>query len=174
MSQLRNIALTVQELEDGEFYWVLMEATDYSIADALPYLPIEKVTTESLSVLPGMEAAVEGNAQKIAEAAEKGYFTEEFDWRAPMDTGQKWIDGMDSLDMEQVASQITVPVLLINGSKDDVVPPANAEDLHSWIPSSQLLLIDGADHTFNIFSGDMTAFNNLTAATATFFADNLK
>jgi len=25
-----------------------------------------------LSVLPGMEAAVEGNAQKIAEAAEKG------------------------------------------------------------------------------------------------------
>lgn len=38
----------------------------------LPYLPIEKVTTESLSVLPSMEAAVEGNAQKIAEAAEKG------------------------------------------------------------------------------------------------------
>jgi hypothetical protein len=44
MSQLRNIALTVQELEDGEFYWVLMEATDYSIADALPYLPIDAAT----------------------------------------------------------------------------------------------------------------------------------
>jgi len=38
----------------------------------LPYLPIEKVTTESLSVLPTMEIAVEGNAQKLAEAAEKG------------------------------------------------------------------------------------------------------
>lgn len=38
----------------------------------LPYLPIEKVTTDSLSVLPSMEVAVEGNAQKIAEAAEKG------------------------------------------------------------------------------------------------------
>lgn len=38
----------------------------------LPYLPIEKVTTASLSVLPSMEVAVEGNAQKIAEAAEKG------------------------------------------------------------------------------------------------------
>lgn len=38
----------------------------------LPYLPLEKVTTESLSVLPSMEVAVEGNAQKIAEAAEKG------------------------------------------------------------------------------------------------------
>lgn len=38
----------------------------------LPYLPIEKVTTESLSVLPSMEVAVEGNATKLAEAAEKG------------------------------------------------------------------------------------------------------
>jgi hypothetical protein len=37
----------------------------------LPYLPIEKVTTESLSVLPSMEIAVEGNALKLAEAAEK-------------------------------------------------------------------------------------------------------
>lgn len=38
----------------------------------LPYLPLEKVTTESLSVLPAMEVAVEGNAIKLAEAAEKG------------------------------------------------------------------------------------------------------
>lgn len=38
----------------------------------LPYLPLEKVTTESLSVLPAMEVAVEGNAQKLADAAEKG------------------------------------------------------------------------------------------------------
>jgi hypothetical protein len=38
----------------------------------LPYLPLEKVTTESLSVLPSMEIAVEGSAMKIAEAAEKG------------------------------------------------------------------------------------------------------
>ena len=41
MSQLRNIALTVQELEQGEFYWVLLEATDYVMEEALPYLPIE-------------------------------------------------------------------------------------------------------------------------------------
>lgn len=41
MSQLRNIALTVHELEEGEFYWVLMEGTDYAMEDALPYLPLE-------------------------------------------------------------------------------------------------------------------------------------
>lgn len=38
----------------------------------LPYLPLEKVTTESLSVLPSMEVAVEGSAMKIAAAVEKG------------------------------------------------------------------------------------------------------
>jgi hypothetical protein len=41
MSQLRNIALTVHELEQGEFYWVLMEAVDCTMEEALPYLPIE-------------------------------------------------------------------------------------------------------------------------------------
>lgn len=41
MPKLRNIALTVQELEDGEFYWVLMEATDDVMEEALPYLPLE-------------------------------------------------------------------------------------------------------------------------------------
>ena len=41
MSQLRNIALTVHELEEGEFYWVLMEATESGMEETLPYLPIE-------------------------------------------------------------------------------------------------------------------------------------
>ncbi len=41
MSHLRNIALTVHELEDGEYYWVLMEGAEYAIEDILPYLPIE-------------------------------------------------------------------------------------------------------------------------------------
>ena len=38
----------------------------------LPYLPLEMVTNQALSVLPAMEEAVEGGARKLAEAAEKG------------------------------------------------------------------------------------------------------
>ena len=37
MRQLRNIALTVQELEHGEFHWVLMEGSDATMEEALPY-----------------------------------------------------------------------------------------------------------------------------------------
>jgi len=38
----------------------------------LPYLPLEKVSTKELSVLPAMEEAVEGGARQLAVAAEKG------------------------------------------------------------------------------------------------------
>lgn len=59
MSQLRNIALTVQELEEGEFYWVLMEAADYETDDdALPYLPIEAATDPYVSYSNALVAGV--------------------------------------------------------------------------------------------------------------------
>lgn len=38
----------------------------------LPYMPLDKVNTQDLSVLPAMEEAVEGGSIRIAEAAEKG------------------------------------------------------------------------------------------------------
>lgn len=38
----------------------------------LPYLPLDKVSNEGLSVLPAMEAAVEGGARALADAAERG------------------------------------------------------------------------------------------------------
>jgi hypothetical protein len=60
MSHLRNIALTVQELEEGEFYWVLMEATENGMEDAFPYLPIEAASdpqaTYSSALVSGVAA----------------------------------------------------------------------------------------------------------------------
>lgn len=38
----------------------------------LPYFPLDKVNTNDLSVLPVMNEIVEGNALKLAEAADKG------------------------------------------------------------------------------------------------------
>lgn len=38
----------------------------------LPYLPLDKITTETLAVLPAMNAAVEGSATQLAQAAEQG------------------------------------------------------------------------------------------------------
>ncbi len=38
----------------------------------LPYMPLSMVNNQDLSVLPGMEEAVEGGSIRLAEAAEKG------------------------------------------------------------------------------------------------------
>ncbi len=58
MSPLRNIALTVHELEDGEFYWVLMEATDYAMEEALPYLPLEAASDPQATYANALVAGV--------------------------------------------------------------------------------------------------------------------
>jgi hypothetical protein len=58
MSQLRNIALTVQELEEGEFYWVLMEATDSVVEEAFSYLPIEAATDPYVTYSNALVAGV--------------------------------------------------------------------------------------------------------------------
>lgn len=58
MSQLRNIALTVQELEEGEFYWVILEATDYAIAEVLPYLPIDSAADPQVTYSNALVAGV--------------------------------------------------------------------------------------------------------------------
>ena len=61
MSQLRNIALTVHELEEGEFYWVLMEGADEKAGtaeDALPYLPLESATDPHATYANALVAGV--------------------------------------------------------------------------------------------------------------------
>ncbi len=40
----------------------------------LPYLSLDKITTETLAVLPAMNAAVEGNATQLAQASRAGRY----------------------------------------------------------------------------------------------------
>jgi len=58
MRTLRNIALTVHELEKGEFYWVLMEGTDHQIEDVLPYATLEAACTPFESYSDALVAGV--------------------------------------------------------------------------------------------------------------------
>ena len=59
MSPLRNIALTIQELEEGEFYWVLLEATgEKTKEEVFPYLPIEAASDPHASYPSALVAGV--------------------------------------------------------------------------------------------------------------------
>ncbi len=52
--------------------------------------------------------------------------------------------------------KVTVPILLINGSKDIQVPVSDAELLHKANPKSTLKIIDKMNHIFKEINGDIT------------------
>ena len=51
-------------------------------------------------------------------------------------------------DLETAGSKIDVPSLFIHGSKDNVVPVSDAENLATWCNSGKSLIIENGDHTF--------------------------
>jgi pimeloyl-ACP methyl ester carboxylesterase len=54
----------------------------------------------------------------------------------------------ERLDIAARIQQLQQPLLLIHGSNDESVLPAEAEQLHKGCPPSILRIIDGANHTF--------------------------
>jgi len=52
--------------------------------------------------------------------------------------------------------KVSVPILLINGSKDVQVPVTDAELLHNSNPKSELIIIDNMNHIFKEIKGDLT------------------
>jgi len=50
------------------------------------------------------------------------------------------------LDTDEWWHGLTLPVLIVHGKKDTVIPVANAERLHKLLPDSQLVLMENANH----------------------------
>ncbi len=55
-------------------------------------------------------------------------------------------DQLTNLDARTLLDKITVPTLVVEGTKDTIFPPYIAEYLHSRIKNSELDLIEGANH----------------------------
>jgi pimeloyl-ACP methyl ester carboxylesterase len=53
----------------------------------------------------------------------------------------------------------TVPVLIVSGTQDVLIPPADSEAMHTLIPNSRLVIIPDAGHLSNLDKAD--AFNHV-------------
>lgn len=51
-----------------------------------------------------------------------------------------------TLDMSTVLKSFTLPVLIIQGEKDTIYPPNVAEKLHEYLPTSELVYVQKANH----------------------------
>lgn len=54
----------------------------------------------------------------------------------------------ERLTISRAAKNLQIPVLIIHGSADPTVSIKDAHNLHKWIPSSQLVVLEGSDHVF--------------------------
>jgi pimeloyl-ACP methyl ester carboxylesterase len=55
-------------------------------------------------------------------------------------------DNEDRLTIKNAVSKLNIPYLIIYGEEDVVVPPLEAENLHSWYPKSELIMIKEMNH----------------------------
>ena len=111
------------------------------------------------------------------EAKANGFFVMEFDWRDNLNVSLEWCDDVANTDvLGEFAKGYAGPVLAIAGTNDDTVDPewSNKIVAASTNAASKTCFIEGMDHTFNVFTGDLSALYTAIDATGEFFAETLK
>jgi pimeloyl-ACP methyl ester carboxylesterase len=65
-----------------------------------------------------------------------------------MPLGREWFVDAAEADLEEAASQVFVPALILSGEADQSVPAEESEQLHGWIAGSRHVRIADGDHVF--------------------------
>lgn len=68
---------------------------------------------------------------------------------------------MGTADLRDALAEIRVPVLIVHGERDTVIPPSTAHDLATRIVGARLALIPGAGHASNQHAPD--AYNQIVS-----------
>jgi pimeloyl-ACP methyl ester carboxylesterase len=61
---------------------------------------------------------------------------------------EDYMSHMDRLYIPDVVRRLTIPMIVVHGLKDETVPYTSAEEIKTWKPDAELVLIDGANHVF--------------------------
>lgn len=54
------------------------------------------------------------------------------------------------LSISRATKKLKIPHLVVHGSKDTSVPLSESGDLFKWSPNPELLLVEGADHVYDV------------------------
>ena len=114
-----------------------------------------------------------GSMQEEAKA--NGFAVMEFEWRDPLNLSLEWFEEVESIKLTEELANYQGAVCAIAGSLDDVVPLTDLDEIIESSPTEakEKVLVEGADHTFNVFTGDLSAYEELAAKTVEWFANTL-
>lgn len=115
--------------------------------------------------------------EDLEEAKEKGYFLMDFAFRDSVKTSLNWCEDVMGTDvLGEFEAGYKGPVLAIAGTADTTVNPSQSEDIvdASDNDESRLVLVEGMDHTLNVFSEeDKHTLYKVIDETGNFFTDTL-
>ncbi len=103
--------------------------------------------------------------EMLLSAKQVGYYDRDLGFGDPIRIGMQWIDDVLNTDILACFHECQAPVLAIAGSADTVVAPSCAQEIvrAASNSSSSSVIIEGADHCFNLLNGELRAFEELMA-----------
>jgi hypothetical protein len=109
------------------------------------------------------------------EAKTKGFAKATFEWRSPLNLSLQWFNDARNISLRKELAAFKGPVLAIAGSDDEVVPLSDLDEIvaNAGGKDAAKLIIQGADHTFRVFTGDLRKFDELKAATTAWLGRKL-
>lgn len=109
------------------------------------------------------------------EAKAKGFAKATFEWRSPLNLSLQWFEDAKNISLRSELTRFKGPVLAIAGTEDTVVPLSALDEIVAFAGGADAakLLIKGADHTFNVFTGNLASFEELRNATTSWFSKKL-
>lgn len=97
---------------------------------------------------------------KTIEVTSQNQFIKSFFRKSILNYLQSWI----KINPQTEIQKLTIPVLLLNGTKDLQVPESEAKILKSAQPNAQLVIINNMNHVLKNIEGDETenkaSYNN--------------
>jgi len=92
--------------------------------------------------------------QYAAEARQNGFAVMNFSWRSPLKLSEAWFEQISAQTSMTDLKKFTGDQLAVAGSIDTDVPAVSSLQLldASGARNAQMVLIKGADHTFNVLS----------------------
>ena len=107
------------------------------------------------------------------EAEEHGYARIPMGWRDDLLLSKQWFDEIENTTPMDGLKKYTGPVLAVAGAADEIVPCSHTKEImaEGTNEQSKMLILPGADHIFNVLSGDKTMSEHVLDVTADWFVE---
>lgn len=114
--------------------------------------------------------------EQYAIAKENGYYEVTYDWREPLKQSPAYYECSLNIDYAAEAANINIPFLAVQGTEDTAVVPETAQKIVDALVNStnaDIYMVEGAGHTFGVFSNQPEQLEEITEVTIDWFLKTL-